>query len=158
MQTINGKEARGKKGLSAVVAAVLLIAVVLVVVITVSSWLTVLTKERTSTLTNTTGEFVNCAASGIVVEDVYLDFAANLSRATVRNTGQNTERIVSAQLINTNGQAASLNSSLPNLTVGDIRIIAFNINGTISACANFSQVRVASACASDFYRLKPNNC
>lgn len=154
------EEGRGSlKGISAVVAAVMLIAVTLLLVVTVSSWLTVLTKEDTSAITNTSGEFVSCAASGMVIEDVYLDFGANASRVTVRNTGQNTERILSAQLINTRGQSAALNTSLPiNLTVGDIKTILFNINDTISSCANFSQARVASSCTTDFYRLKPNNC
>jgi len=147
------------KGLSSVIAAVLLIAIVLILTVTVSSWLTVFSKDTTATISNSSSEFVNCAVSGIVIEDVYLDLAGNLSRVTVRNTGQNTERIFSAQLLNTNGQAASLNSSLPvNLTIGDIKLITFNINGTISSCSNFSQVRIASACTSDVYKLRPNNC
>ncbi len=146
------------KGVSGVVAAVLLIAIALILVVSVSSWLTVLTQGSTSDITNSTTEFVKCTASGIVIEDVYMDFGSNLSRVTVRNTGKNTENIVSAQLLNTNGQAASLNSSLPNLTTGDIKTIIFNINGTMTACANFSQVRVASSCTSNVYNQRPNNC
>ena len=146
------------KGVSGVVAAVLLIAIALILLVSVSSWLTVLTQDSTTTITNSTSEFVNCAASGIVIEDVYMDFSSNLSRVSVRNTGRNTENIVSAQLLNTNGQAAPLNSSLPNLTVGDIKAVVFNINGTITTCSNFSQVRVASSCASDTYKQRPNNC
>ncbi len=146
------------KGVSGVVAAVLLIAIVLILLVTVNSWLTSLTQSSTTAITNSTTEFVNCAASGIVIEDVYLDFSSNLSRVSVRNTGRNTENIVSALMVNTNGQAASLNSSLPNLAIGDIKTIVFNINGTITGCSNFSQVRVASSCTSGIYKLKPNNC
>ena len=153
-----GKKA-DKKGVSTIIASVLMIAISIILALSVSSWLNASTQERTDTLSGTTNEIVNCAASGLVIDSVYLDFGPNVSRISVRNTGKLTEKIVSAQVLNQNGQQASLNTSLPvNLTIGDSVMLTFGINGTITACSNFSQAKVASECASDFYKLRPTNC
>jgi hypothetical protein len=90
---------------------------------------------------------------------VYLDFVANKSRVTLRNTGSKDTRIVSASVQNQVGVNAQLNTTLPLAIIkGELRTIEFFINGTISVCGNFSQARVSTLCSTDFYKKKATNC
>lgn len=148
-----------KKGVSPLVASVLLIAMSVLVTGIIFGWIKGFSVERTDEITNRSEGLTECAGSGVAIDDVYLDFPGNKSRVAVRNTGQLSERIVSAQMLNTRGLNATL---LGNQTViiarGEIRIIEFSLNGTVEQCANFSQVRVASLCSSSAFRKTPTNC
>jgi flagellin-like protein len=147
------------KGLSSVVTAVLLIAVAIVLVTLVSTWLTGLTLEESKTLSNKTGAVTACSASGIAIEDVYLESAANISRVSIRNTGRSTELVKSAQILSKTGVNGSVVTSLPlTINPGELKIIIFNTTGAVPNCGNFSQVIIATECVSDFYRDSPRNC
>lgn len=141
------------------IAVVLLIAIAVLVAGMLFGWIKGYSTLETERISNRSEGLTSCSGSAIEIDDVYLDFTANKSRVTVRNTGQLFERVVSAQLLNTNGQNATLlgNQSV-NLTKGEIKIIEFSLNGTIQNCANFSQVRVSTLCTSGAYRRTPTNC
>ncbi len=147
------------KGLSPLIAVVLLIAISVLVASLIATWITSLTKEQQTTISNRSEEITGCAGHDIRIEDVYLDFITNRSRVTVRNTGQVDGKIISAIMTNQQGVNSTLNTSLPlTITKGELKTIEFVLNGTISACVNFSQVRVSTQCVSDFYRKKATNC
>lgn len=148
-----------RKALSSVVTAVLLIAIALIVVTLFSSWISNLTQEEGTTITNKTSTVSACSNSGINIDEVYLETSTNTSRAVVRNTGRATEVIVSAVILSKTGVNGTLNTSLPlSIASGDIKILVFNVTGAIPNCGNFSQVRVATECTSDFFREAPRNC
>ncbi|MBI2578156.1 MAG: type IV pilin [Candidatus Aenigmarchaeota archaeon] len=147
------------KGVSPLIATVLLIAVAVLLASTISTWVTGLTKDQSVTLTNRSTEITECAGKNMRIEDVYLDFTANISRVNVRNTGQVDETIVSAFLLNQQGVNTTLNSTLPvTLKKGEMKTIQFFINGTITACANFSQARISTLCVTDTYKKTATNC
>lgn len=153
----NGRNA--PKGVSPMVAVVLLIAITVLLSGVIFGWIKTFSFAETEKISNRSEELTTCSGSAISVDDVYLDFGSNKSRATVRNTGQLTERITSAQMLNTNGANATM---LGNQTVtiprGEVRIVEFSLNGTVPACANFSQVKVSTLCSSAVYRKTPLNC
>ncbi|MBI4018108.1 MAG: hypothetical protein HY368_00695 [Candidatus Aenigmarchaeota archaeon] len=147
------------KGVSPLIATVMVIAITLIIATLISSWISALSQEQGKTVSNKTEAITSCAGSGIVIEDVYLETATNISRVTVRNSGRTTETIISAQILSKTGVNGTLNTSLPlSITSGDIKSLVFNTTGAITSCANFSQVRVSTECTSDFYRQSPRNC
>ncbi len=147
------------KGVSPMIAVVLLIAITVLLSGVIFGWIKLFSFTETEKISNRSEELTSCSGSAINIDDVYLDFGANKSRVAVRNTGQLTERITSAQLLNTNGLNATL---LGNQTVtisrGEVKFIEFPLNGTISNCANFSQVKVSTICSNGVYKKTPTNC
>lgn len=147
------------KGVSPLIAAVLLIAITLVVATLISGWISGIATDQGKTVANKTEGITSCSAAGISIEDVYLDTGTNISRVTVRNTGRSAATIISAQILSVTGVNGSINTTLPlSIANGDIKILIFNTTGAVPNCANFSQVRVATECASDYYRQSPRNC
>jgi len=147
------------KGVSPMIAVVLLIAITVLLSGVIFGWIKLFSFTETEKISNRTEGLTSCSGSAINIDDVYLDFGANKSRATVRNTGQLTERIISAQLLNTNGiNATALGNQTVTIARGEVKIIEFSLNGTISNCANFSQVKVSTICSNGVYKKTPTNC
>ncbi|MBI2578155.1 MAG: hypothetical protein HYW26_00435 [Candidatus Aenigmarchaeota archaeon] len=147
------------KGVSPLISAVLLIAIALVVATIISGWVSGIATDQGKTVANKTEGITSCSAAGIAIEDVYLDTGTNISRVTVRNTGRSSATIISAQILSVTGVNGTLNTSLPlGIANGDIKILVFNTTGAVPNCPNFSQVRVSTECASDYYRQSPRNC
>ncbi|MBI4018107.1 MAG: type IV pilin [Candidatus Aenigmarchaeota archaeon] len=147
------------KGVSPLIATVLLIAISVIIASLISTWVSGLSKDQETTLTNRSTELTECAGRDMRIEDVYLDFPANRSRVNVRNTGQVDETIVSIFMLNQQGINATLNSTIPlTLKKGELKTIEFALNGTMTACGNFSQVRISTLCGTDTYRKKATNC
>ncbi len=139
-----------KKGLSAIVSTVLIISIAVLLVVIVMNWITVLTKDTTSTISNKTAQ---CSSGAdITIEDVYIDFRTNISRVNVRNSGLIDEEIISSLLIAKDGQQSNITNTtvLPiSLPRGSLRTIEFNVTGKINTCANFSKASVSGKCSSD---------
>lgn len=147
------------EGLSPLISVVLLIAISVIVASLIMSWSSALTSGQQIVISNRSEEITECAGQDAKIEDVYLDFTTNKSRVTVRNSGQVDGKIVSASLQNLQGVQAQLNNTLPLIIKkGELKTLEFLINGTVNACANFSQVRITTLCTTDFYRKKATNC
>ena len=149
------------KGLSPLLSVVLLIAMTVLISSIIMTWTTTLTKEQTATISNRTKQSIDCTAADITIEDVYLDFAANISRVYIRNSGRTADVIVSAKLLNTRGDGA-IYTNTTNLTTANIPIakgalvtIEFNLTNTLNACVNFSQAIVSTSCSSHAFTGNP---
>ncbi len=135
------------KGVSPLVATVLLIALAVALSSMVTTWMTTLTKEQTASIGNKTTTAIDCTAANIDIKDVYIDFAANMSRIIVWNSGQISLELKSATVLNKMGENATLNTTLPLvMSAGAIETVKFNISGTINSMQNFSQVIVSTNC------------
>ena len=147
------------KGISSLIAAVLLIAITVVVTTIYSGWYTSLLGGQTKTIENKTRLIIDCTAARISILDVYLDFTNNVSRVSVRNSGQSDDVIASANVYNSNGINGTNLSALPaNVIKGDTISLEFNITGVIPACGNFSKASVASQCKTDSFTSTPKGC
>ena len=146
------------KGVSTIIATVLLLAITVLISLIVSTSLTQLTKEQASTVSTKTTQAVNCTSSDISVEAVYIDNAVNISRVTVRNSGQINENIVSAKMFNKTGnEAASTNTYPIALSKGSLTTLNFNTTGNVT-CTSFSQVLVSTECITTAFTSTPKNC
>jgi len=146
------------KGVSPLVAVVLIIAISVLLTGIIFGWLKGFTTFQTEEISNRTEDLTACSGSSIRIDDVYLDFTSNKSRITVRNAGQLAEKIISAELLNNNGQNVSFQNQTVAIGKGEIKTIEFAINGTIQGCGQFSQVKVTTLCSSNSYKRKPVNC
>ena len=141
------------KGINPLIAVVFLIAIVVLLSAVVLDWITTLTKEEGAIITNKT---LNCSMADVTVAEVYIDLSAKRARAAVRNSGFSDDSLVSAILLNGNGETAVNETVFPiNLPSGGMTTVEFNITGTITACANFSKVIVSTLCTSDESRGSP---
>lgn len=148
------KRLKSMKGLSAIVTAVLIISIAVLLAVIIMNWITVLTKDTTSTISNKTAQCTSGA--DLTVEDVYIDFKTNISRVSVRNSGLIDEEIISALLIAKDGQRANMTNTttLPLfISRGDIKTLEFNITGRINACVNFSKASVSGKCSTSSLEL-----
>jgi flagellin-like protein len=136
------------KGVSPLIATVLLIAISLTIASLIMGWATTLVKEQTGTISNRTGEAVECTGAIVTIDDVYIDFSANKSRVHVRNSGQINLDIISASLSNQRGEKASNLTAFPitGFDKGIMKQIEFNITNVITACGNFSKAIVSTSC------------
>ncbi len=147
------------KGLSPLLATVLLISITVAIATIVMGWMTNVTKESQITIGNKTATAVDCSASDISVDAVYMDFSANRSRVAVRNSGFVDDKIVSASMLNSNGDTLGVVTSLPiNMSKGALATIEFNMSGKMSNCNNFSQIIVTTQCTYDKFKSTPKGC
>lgn len=160
-----------QKGISTLIAAVLLIAVTLLISLIVSTSFTTLAKTQTATVQTRTTEAVNCTSSDMAIEGVFIDVSTrNISRVLVRNSGQITENIISAQIINKTGGTGTVLTTLPlGVSRGDVVSVVFNISGTTSvvtgnttlvnvSCGNFDRIIITTQCTIVTYSRTPTNC
>lgn len=141
------------KGVDPIIAVVLLIAVTVLLSAIVLSWITALTKEEGATISNKT---TSCSMADLSIAEVYIDLSANRGRVAVRNSGFADDILVSAVLLNVQGDAATNLTAFPiSFPVGSLQTIVFNTTGKITACGNFSKVIVSTQCASDESRGTP---
>ena len=144
------------KGVNTLIAAVLLIAITLVITIVVSTTVTNLAKTESSSVQAKATTFVNCSASDIDIQAVYLN--ATVAKVTVRNSGQQRENLISGQVFNKTGGTSSAISTFPtSLGRGAITDLLFDITSNVS-CASFSQAIVTTDCTVDFWDQPPKNC
>jgi FlaG/FlaF family flagellin (archaellin) len=143
------------KGLSPLIATVLLIAISLSIIAIIMGCVTTLVKDQTGTISNRTGEAVECTGADIYIEDVYLDFSANVSRVHVRNSGQIDLEIRSASLSNHMGVTAANITTFPvSIPKSDaLKEVLFNITNVINACGNFSNAVVTTNCGNAYYKF-----
>jgi flagellin-like protein len=149
------------KGISPLIATVLLVALTVAIASVVTTWMTTLSKEKSSVIGNKTDVAIDCTAANIDVKDVYVDFSSNISRTIVWNSGQVGISVTDASLFNKQGESAVLNSTLPvSLSPGSMATIRFNVSGVFSNCLNFSQVLVSTDCVgiSDRFTGTPKGC
>lgn len=142
------------KGISPLISAVLLVAIGVVMAGILFNWGPTLTRSQTTTISNKTGLIVECSPP--IIEDVYIDFASNVSRMYVRG-GQGPADVHDAKVITTTGDEAPLvnSSDVPfNITAGKLKILQFNITNKLRSCANFSQA-VITTCISDKFTGSP---
>lgn len=148
-----------QKGLSPLLATVLIISITVAIATLVMGWMTNVTKDVQWTVGNKTTYAVDCSAADISVDAVYMDFNANKSRVSVRNAGFVDDKVVSASMQNTFGDALSTITSMPmNFTRGAQATIEFNLSGKMSNCNNFSQVIVTTQCTYDKFKSTPKGC
>ena len=142
-------------GVSPLFATIFLIGITVVIVAILLNWSTLMTSEQTQDITNKSGEISTCAV--LSINDVYLDFASNVSRVFVKSSVEGT--IADAKLLARNGVDMPLKTKLPlDINKGEIKIVEFNLTSNLSSCTNFSKVVVSKKCASINYDLKPTNC
>jgi flagellin-like protein len=148
-----------QKGISPILAAVFLVAIAVTMLPIFSGWYTTLIGTSTDTVGNRTEETVRCNAASLTIEDVFLDFSNNKARINIRNSGFNTEKIVSAVVFATNGSLAGNLTEYPtNLTKGNFKSLTFNIAEILTVCGNFSHAIVSSRCDTVKYEGIPKNC
>lgn len=151
------------KGVSPLVATVLLIVIVVSLVAIISGWLNAFFIGTRETVQNRTDTSVGCSGSSVGIESVYANIANGTSgniKAIVKNDGVVDElAIISAQYLNSTGHNFSTTSPLPirDFARGSIKTLLFE-NVSIQNCAAFSQVVVATNCASARYKTHPENC
>ena len=140
------------KGISPLIATVLLIAITLTIISIIMGWVTKLIEGQTETISNRTGEAVECTGAEITIDDVYLDFSANVSRIHVRNSGQIDLEIESASLSNNSGVRADNLTALPvSIPKSDaLKEVLFNITDVIRTCGDFSNALVTTNCGNAY--------
>ncbi len=147
------------RGISPLLAAVLLISVTVVIATLYAGWYSSLIGGQTKMIENKTRQSIDCTAARISILDVYMDFANNISRVNVRNSGQVDDTIISANIYNSFGINGTNLSALPTaLNKGNILSLEFNITGVIPACGNFSKAFIASQCKTDSFTSTPKGC
>lgn len=147
------------KALTPLLAAVLLILITIMVASLYIGWVSSLAKQTQVTVENRTRLGIDCTAVKVTIDDVYLDFATNRSRISVKNTGVVSDVVQYAAVFNSFGQNATNLTSFPfNLTSGLTATIEFNITGYIPACGNFSKAIVSTQCVSRDFTGTPKNC
>ena len=142
------------QGISPLIASVLLIAIAVIIAGMLANWGPTLTQSQTKTISNKTAQIVECNPP--VIEDVYLDFQANVSRVFVRGS-QGMAVVDEAKVISITGEEAPLvnSSAVPfNLSSGKLKILEFNITNKIKICSNFSQA-VITSCLTDKFTSAP---
>lgn len=142
------------RGISPLISAVLLIAIAVVMAGMLFNWGPALIRGQTTTISNKTGQIIECNPPSI--EDVYMDFQANVSRVYVR-ASQGGAEVQEARVIDITGTEAPLvnSSAVPfNISAGKLKILEFNLTNKIKACANFSQAVIVS-CLSDKFTDRP---
>ena len=147
------------KGISTFIASVFLIAITVVAATLYMGWYSTLITGHSRVVENKTITAIDCTAAKISVLDVYMDFANNVSRVNVRNSGQTDDIIVAVFVYNSIGINATNSSEVPKvIRKGDTLTFEFNITGTIPACGNFSKVIVASECKTETFTSTPKGC
>ena len=145
---------RDFKGISPLISSVLLIAIAVVMAGILFNWGPALTRNQAATVSNKTSQIVECNAP--TIEEVYIDFQANVSRVYVRG-GQGPSIVTDSRLINIVGDTAPLvnSSDVPfNITSGQLKILQFNVTNKIQTCNNFSQA-VITSCLADKFTDRP---
>lgn len=143
------------KGINELLATILIIAIGVIVAGIMLGWYTGLTQQETRRLSNQSSDIVACPV--VRIEEVYLDFSANKSRAFVKSS--DSDIILSAKLLAKSGEEAGNITFLPlNMSRGEIKVIEFNLTGKISNCGNFSEVLVSNRCVTDSFKQLPSNC
>lgn len=141
------------------IAATLLIAITVAIATLYAGWATTLTNQQTQIVGNKTKTGIDCTRAAITIESVHLDFAANKSRVSVKNTGFLDDSISAVTVLNAAGSAAGNLTAFPiTLTKGNSVSIEMNITGVMTVCANFSQAIVATQCVSKIFDGTPKNC
>ncbi len=147
------------KGVNTMIAATLLIAITVAAATLFSGWATSLTSQQTQTVGNKTKTAVDCTNARLTIDSVYLDFAANKSRVSVKNSGFLDDVITSAAVVNAAGSSARNLTAFPvKLLKGNSVSIEMNITGIMSVCSNFSQAIVSTQCTSKIFDGTPKNC
>ena len=147
------------KGISPLIAAVLLIAITVAVTTVFMGWYSTLVSSQSRTVENRTRTGIDCTAARISILDVYMDFTNNVSRVSVRNSGQVDDVIISTVEYNSLGVNTTNMSQMPkNIAKGDTLSFEFNITGVIPACGNFSKVIVSSECKRAEFTSTPKGC
>jgi len=147
------------KGVSTFLAMTLLIIATVSLAIIVSSWYSSTTIDQTKIIGNKTEQSVDCTFVSTDIQDVYLDLSNNRGRASVVNTGQKDDTLVSAKFLTTSGEEASIITTLPaSLNKGSSLSVEFNTQNIITTCSNFSKVIVASKCTSKEFVGTPKGC
>jgi flagellin-like protein len=153
-----------RKGVHPLIATVLLIAFTVALGSVLMGWVSSLQKESQSSITNKTTEAIDCNSADITIDDVYINYARNVSRVIIRNSGQvDNLQVTGAFFTNTAGLSANLTNAtvLPIvLNRGEIKQLEFNITGIMTSCANFSKVIVSTSCAGkkDIFTRTPRGC
>ena len=140
--------------MSPLISSVLLVAIAVTIAGSIFNWIPSLTRSQQHQISNKSTEIVECNPP--IIEDVYLDFSTNKSRVLVRG-GTGGAAVFSAKLLNTQGGELPLvnASSVPfNISRGDLKIIEFNMSGSLPACSNFSQA-IISSCIIDKFDSRP---
>lgn len=141
-------------GISPLISTVLLVAIAVLIASMLFSWGPALTRTQTTAISNRSSEIVDCNPP--VVEDVYIDFNANVSRVYVRGS-QGGADVLEAKIISVTGEEAPLvnASAVPfALSAGKLKILEFNVTNKIKTCANFSQA-VITSCLTDKFTGTP---
>ena len=147
------------KGVSAFLAMTLLIIATVSMAMIVSNWYTGSTRSQTEIIGNRTEQSVDCVYVSTDIQDVYLDLTNNRGRVSIVNTGQKDDTLVSAKMITTKGEEASIITALPaSINKGASISVEFNTANLITTCANFSKVIVASKCTSKEFLGSPKGC
>jgi len=153
-----------RKGVHPLIATVLLIAFTVALGSVLMGWVASMQKESQSSIGNKTNELIDCNSADITIDDVYINYARNVSLVTIRNSGQvDNLQITGALFTNTQGTSANMTNTttLPIvLNRGQIRQLEFNITGVITSCGNFSQVLISTSCAGkkDTFTRTPRGC
>ncbi|MBI2076733.1 MAG: hypothetical protein HYT72_05800 [Candidatus Aenigmarchaeota archaeon] len=161
---IKGKRYQGKektegfvlsKGINVLLSGVLLVAIVALLAVVILNWVTTLTKKEQATITNKT---ISCTGADVSIHSIFVDVGSNTSRISVRNSGFSDDAIVSATILNKQGDPAPNLTAFPiNFPDGSIATISFNISGKMTSCSNFSRAIVSTQCTSDD-QDKPLTC
>ena len=148
-----------EKGISPLLAVVFLIAMTVAIATAYMGWYSSLIGSQSRTVENRTRIGIDCTAARTSILDVYMDFTNNVSRISVRNSGQVDDNIVSANVYNSFGINATNMSAVPAaIKKGDTLSFEFNITGVIPACGNFSQAVVSGECKRDIFTATPKGC
>ena len=139
-----------KKGISPMIAAVMLIGLTVLVSIIVMNWTTTLVKTQGDRISNKSAEGIQCTSASVNIQQVHLDFGSNRSTVIVENDGLNDDTIESSIMLSKNGTISPNLTAFPvSIKRGAITSVTFNLTGTLSNCANFSQAVVRTSCTSD---------
>ncbi len=142
------------RGISPLISAVLLIAIAVVMAGVLFNWGPALTRSQTTTVSNKTTQIVECNPP--IIEDVYIDFQANVSRMYVRGA-QGGAEVMEAKVVSVTGEEAPLvnSSAVPfNISAGKLKVLEFNVTNKIRSCSNFSQAFITT-CITDKFTDRP---
>lgn len=137
-----------RKGISPLISAVLLIVIAVSISALIFTWAGGFVKSAQTTVSNRTGESVECSGASISIQDVYLtNGTSGSARAVVKNEGlTDSLTITSGQLFNrTGGNFTANNTPISGFNTGDVAVVIFR-NISVEKCSDLSQVIVTSNC------------
>ncbi len=138
------------KGISPLIAGVILVAITVSMGAVLGGWFSTFTRETTTKVGATSSRALDCTASNLNIEDVYvMPGATTLARAIVKNSGlTDGMEIVDAMLYNKTGGNFSTSGLPVILDKGMFTTITFENVGIVDCPGDFSEIIVGTSCGS----------